>query len=117
MDDEPRVSLKSPGGLELAAQGTTVVLVVVLVVGFLGLGWITRDGLVALQRTQTEILTTLRSGSLEHHGIETAQRDLACILALPADSRPEAIAHSYGACHYVSAIYLPRLRGRSDGSR
>lgn len=105
MPDAPRpngngLSL-SAWGATLRASGRDVVLLVVLLSGFVALGTIMFRGFDGLAMDR-------RERTAEHLAIVTAQSELACMLAVPAEPREgrlEAAMDPRGACHYVTTVY------------
>lgn len=94
------LSVSGPGGWGLRAAGREVVLLLVLLGGFSGLGYIMHTGLTNLARADGRV-------QIEHGQLLGANRDLVCMLALPMEVR-EAAARSGDVCRYLM------LRADSD---
>ena len=104
MDDE-RTPPRNGNGLSLSgwwgtvkAHGRDVVLILLLFAGF-GLIWTTlRDRFAVLAGDRDH-------RTAEHLKILAAQNELACVLVMPQEARPEALSDPQGICHYVTMIY------------
>lgn len=91
----------SISGWGLKATGSIVVLVIVIVAGFAGLGAIMRDGF-------SSMASALKLGTEEHARIQRSYSELVCLLALPQESRVYAV-QSRDVCQFVMATG-PSLR-------
>jgi hypothetical protein len=83
------LSVSGPGGFGLRATGRDVVLLLVLIAGFVGLGYVIDTRLTPLSMAQQE-----------HAQLLGVNRDLVCMLALPTEVR-EAAARSGDVCRYL----------------
>jgi hypothetical protein len=103
------LNFRLPGGWGIEASGRDVVLILVILAGFAGSGWITYTGFRALIDANHAALAALTERGKEHLTLSQGSRDLVCLLAIPAEDRPDAV-RSRDVCGYAIAIPLRRAR-------
>lgn len=112
MDTRPQ-----PNGISLSGWGATLKASgrdVVLFLLILALGVVVYHGFERLdmRMVQSDMagLVEMRARMSEHQAILMAQNDLACVLAMPQEDRPAALLDPKGICHYVTTVYLYRVK-------
>lgn len=92
-------------GASLRASGRDVVLILVLLAGFAGLGVIMYRGFDAVALDRQAMVEERRLQAAEHVSIVRAQNELVCALALPQEVRTAALRDPAGICHYAMMVY------------
>ena len=87
-------------GATLKANGREVVLILFLIVGFMGIGLILRDGF-AIQAQGIETRT------IEHQRLLAAQDNLACVLLMPQETRNTFAGDPRKICDYLQVLRRP----------
>jgi hypothetical protein len=98
-------------GASLRASGRDVVLIVVILSGFGGMGYIMHQGFANVTASAAALVADAKARADEHRAIVDAQLELACVLTLDQPARGAALMDPKGICHYARTNDLDR-RGR-----